>query len=203
VASFLLRSAGNWLFCFRRWRDPRDSEDLEALEREYARLCSSFPRFAAACSKDRFISCIAGICTTWSAKSRDEPPKSPLQESGDALSTPPHSPPTLPTKRLPPKNFAAAAVAEAGAAAAPAAAAGGALELDEPPARPMPAASDTDDAFEDVSMLWEPCVCGPSWADADAAFDGELEIVHALRAEIAGALRGEARARRAAHRPRS
>jgi hypothetical protein len=58
-------TAGNWLFSHRRWRDPRDSEDLEALEREYARLCSSFPRFATACSKDRFISCIAGICASW------------------------------------------------------------------------------------------------------------------------------------------
>jgi hypothetical protein len=61
-------TAGNWLFCFRRWRDPRNTEDLEVLEREYARLCSAFPRFADACSKDRFLSCIDDICSSWLPK---------------------------------------------------------------------------------------------------------------------------------------
>ena len=38
------------------------------LEREYGRLCSAFPRFAAACSQDWFLTCIADVCASWTRK---------------------------------------------------------------------------------------------------------------------------------------
>lgn len=61
-------SAGFWLLCFRRWRTPQNIEDREALEREYASLSSAFPRFATACSTERFLVCIAGVHNSWVAK---------------------------------------------------------------------------------------------------------------------------------------
>ncbi len=169
-------TAGNWLFCFRRWRDPRDSEDLEALEREYASLCSAFPRFAASCSKDRFLACIVSVCAPWFAKIRDEPPTFSLQERGDTALSPRRSP-TPP--QLPP---ATPASSDADATQAVSEAADVAFEPDAPSGTPMPAISAVayaDEMFEDVSALWEPCSRWPG-VGADTILDAE--ITDALRA---------------------
>eukprot|EP00291_Cryptomonas_curvata_P024543 CAMPEP_0172161908 /NCGR_PEP_ID=MMETSP1050-20130122/6378_1 /TAXON_ID=233186 /ORGANISM="Cryptomonas curvata, Strain CCAP979/52" /LENGTH=111 /DNA_ID=CAMNT_0012831841 /DNA_START=248 /DNA_END=579 /DNA_ORIENTATION=+ len=70
----LASSAGNWLFCNRRWLDPRDADDLCILEREYMRLCSRFPRFAACC-QSRFLDVLTDVCSSWTVKTADSPHK--------------------------------------------------------------------------------------------------------------------------------
>ena len=160
----VLSSAGNWLFCFRRWRNPHNIEDLEALEREYVRLCSAFPRFAAACSKERFLSCIASVYDSWAAKipamAQNHPSnllhiKSQLQ--------------ALPVGSALPQ----AAGTEATVAAEP---------------------SDAAESFEDVLALWEPCSAEPGcdcvtfelvYADADGAAELEGSCGSSLRGPAA------------------
>jgi hypothetical protein len=93
-------TAGNWLFCNRRWLDPRDADDRSILEQEYTRLCGSFPRFAA-CTKKRFFEVLTDVCESWTVKTADLPlkaatPVSPGSES-PALTPPPTSRTFTPT----------------------------------------------------------------------------------------------------------
>ncbi|KAJ1476671.1 hypothetical protein T484DRAFT_1965163 [Baffinella frigidus] len=47
--------AGMYLFCMRRWRDPRDPVDLEHLSQGWKELCALFPVNTANCTLDRFL----------------------------------------------------------------------------------------------------------------------------------------------------
>ena len=57
-------SAGNWLFCHRRWLDPRIPEELQILDRNYDGLCATFPGFAS-CSKANFLQILTDVCASW------------------------------------------------------------------------------------------------------------------------------------------
>ena len=57
--------AGSWLFCNRRWLDPRVSRERDILEANYATLCTTFPSFRS-CSKARFIENVTEVCASWS-----------------------------------------------------------------------------------------------------------------------------------------
>ena len=59
------RSAGNWLFCNRRWLNPEDPTDRSLLEENYATLASMFPEFGAVCSKANFILKLSEVIGTW------------------------------------------------------------------------------------------------------------------------------------------
>jgi hypothetical protein len=62
------RSAGNWLFRFRRWLDPADSEDAAALIANLDCLCALFPAISSAlatCGRDGFIRAIGEVVVRW------------------------------------------------------------------------------------------------------------------------------------------
>jgi hypothetical protein len=64
--AFACRStAGNWLFCNRRWLNPLNREERITLESNYEKLCTSFPVIAR-CSKKRFIQCVMDVSISWS-----------------------------------------------------------------------------------------------------------------------------------------
>ena len=68
------RIAGNWLFCNRRWLNPLKREDREKLERNYDKLCASFPVFAL-CPKNMFIHCVMDVTVAWTEVLVDTPRK--------------------------------------------------------------------------------------------------------------------------------
>ena len=61
------RSAGNWLFRGRRWLDPANPEDRNALNVNYDRICIQFPEFEAACRRDKFIAALGAVAGRWAA----------------------------------------------------------------------------------------------------------------------------------------
>ena len=61
----MLRSAGNWLFCNRRWLNPSFPPDRARLDAGYDALCAAFPA-AAACPRSIFLTRIAHVSTAWS-----------------------------------------------------------------------------------------------------------------------------------------
>jgi hypothetical protein len=63
------RTAGNWLFCNRRWLDPAQAEDRAQLDRAYGALCASFPAFAS-CSKADFLRTLAEVAGNWANRIR-------------------------------------------------------------------------------------------------------------------------------------
>ncbi len=63
------RTAGNWLFCNRRWLNPEDAEDRAHLERAYATLCASFPAFAT-CPRAEFFRTLAEVAGSWAHRIR-------------------------------------------------------------------------------------------------------------------------------------
>jgi hypothetical protein len=68
---FPLRStAGNWLFCNRRWLNPLDREDRQTLDHNYDKLCLVFPAFAR-CSKATFIHVLMDVSISWSDRIKD------------------------------------------------------------------------------------------------------------------------------------
>jgi hypothetical protein len=68
---FSLRStAGNWLFCNRRWLNPLDREDRQTLDHNYDKLCLVFPAFAR-CSKATFIHVLMDVSISWSDRIGD------------------------------------------------------------------------------------------------------------------------------------
>ena len=56
----VLRSAGNWLFCNRRWLDPSHPQDRARLDAGYDALCAAFPAFAA-CPRAAFLARLARV----------------------------------------------------------------------------------------------------------------------------------------------
>jgi len=58
-------TAGNWLFCNRRWLNPLNREERITLESNYEKLCVAFP-IIARCSKKRFIQCVMDVSISWS-----------------------------------------------------------------------------------------------------------------------------------------
>ena len=80
--SRIRRVAGNWLFSYRRWRDPRTADDRAELEAGYDDLVALFPAFAR-CPRDRFLVVVAEICTSWTRRTGNDfvptnPPRSPV-----------------------------------------------------------------------------------------------------------------------------
>ena len=68
---FSLRStAGNWLFCNRRWLNPQDCDDWVTLDHNYDKLCLAFPAFAR-CSKATFIHVLMDVSISWSDRIKD------------------------------------------------------------------------------------------------------------------------------------
>ena len=61
----MCRSAGNWLFCNRRWLNPDDQDDRAVLEENYTALASMFPEFAAACSRVDFFVHLSEVIGLW------------------------------------------------------------------------------------------------------------------------------------------
>jgi hypothetical protein len=61
-----LSTAGNWLFCNRRWLNPVNREERRLLESNYDALCASFPVIATICTKARFIHCVMDVFMAWS-----------------------------------------------------------------------------------------------------------------------------------------
>jgi len=57
--------AGMYLFCMRRWRDPRDATDLEELSHGWKELCALFPVNTADCTLDRFIQLCEKMHDCW------------------------------------------------------------------------------------------------------------------------------------------
>ena len=70
------RSAGNWLFCHRRWLDPRIPEERQILDSNYDGLCATFPGFAT-CSKADYIKILADVCEAWSSRAGEPEPSVP------------------------------------------------------------------------------------------------------------------------------
>jgi hypothetical protein len=62
--------AGNWLFSGRRWRNPHNTMDREALDAGYDALVATFPDFSR-CSRDHFLATISGFCASWSRSTRN------------------------------------------------------------------------------------------------------------------------------------
>eukprot|EP00291_Cryptomonas_curvata_P009805 CAMPEP_0172183184 /NCGR_PEP_ID=MMETSP1050-20130122/18836_1 /TAXON_ID=233186 /ORGANISM="Cryptomonas curvata, Strain CCAP979/52" /LENGTH=219 /DNA_ID=CAMNT_0012856757 /DNA_START=358 /DNA_END=1014 /DNA_ORIENTATION=+ len=60
----LASSAGNWLFCNRRWLEPSDSVDRANLEKNYDMLSQLYPEFSA-CSKADFLLHLSQVTTAW------------------------------------------------------------------------------------------------------------------------------------------
>ena len=99
------RTAGNWLFCNRRWLDPLKREERERLESSYDKLCESFPVFAR-CSKAQFIQCLMDVTIAWSDRINEVPRKSSGAStrkdstrvpSPGCFDGPPHQDPTSPS----------------------------------------------------------------------------------------------------------
>ena len=61
----VLRVAGNWPFCNRRWLDPRVPYERSILEMNYSALCAALPSFRA-CPKERFIENVKDTVAPWS-----------------------------------------------------------------------------------------------------------------------------------------
>jgi hypothetical protein len=84
--------AGNWLFHGRRWRNPENRKDRDALNAGYDALVAAFPVFSR-CSRDRFLKTISGFCASWSCSSqrgRDVPfPPGPSPTPSDDERPPP------------------------------------------------------------------------------------------------------------------
>ena len=62
---YAISTAGNWLFCNRRWLDPLKRDERERLEHNYNKLCTAFPVFAR-CSKAKFIQSLMDVNIAWS-----------------------------------------------------------------------------------------------------------------------------------------
>jgi hypothetical protein len=56
--------AGFWLFSGRRWRNPQNRKDREALVAGYDSLVETFPVFSL-CSRHFFFSTISSFCASW------------------------------------------------------------------------------------------------------------------------------------------
>ena len=82
-----LRTAGNWLFCNRRWLNPLKRDEREKLEQNYDKLCASFPAFAR-CSKTMFIQFLMDVTVAWTERIAETPRRS---AAAAALSA--HAPP--------------------------------------------------------------------------------------------------------------
>ena len=67
----MLRTAGNWLFCNRRWLNPIEDNDRVVLEDNYLMLCKRFPPFAS-CTQKHFLQCLRDVCTSWSERSSEK-----------------------------------------------------------------------------------------------------------------------------------
>lgn len=63
----LALTAGNWLFCNRRWLNPADAEDRRALEQAYDTLCVKHPAFTS-CTKSEFLQRLHDVCRTWNER---------------------------------------------------------------------------------------------------------------------------------------
>ena len=128
--------AGNWLFCNRRWLNPKDPKDRMNLEYNYDSLTAKFPAFAR-CPRYSFLQCLTEVCTAASserahdfraiASSPSPDPEADCDDSWTPESTPPPASAT-PSCSPPPTSCAAAPDIDAlqparPAAAAPAAAA--------------------------------------------------------------------------------
>ena len=76
----VLRSAGNWLFCNRRWLDPSHPQDRARLDAGYDALCAAFPAFAA-CPRAAFLARLAHVSAAWSA-AQHRPPRTTAGRPG-------------------------------------------------------------------------------------------------------------------------
>jgi hypothetical protein len=68
IMVFSCSTAGNWLFCNRRWLNPLNREERKTLETNYETLCAAFPILAMRCPKANFIQCIMDVSITWSER---------------------------------------------------------------------------------------------------------------------------------------
>jgi hypothetical protein len=77
TAIFSRSTAGNWLFCNRRWLDPLNRDERQILESNYDGLCASFPVIATMCTKARFILCVMDVHVAWSDRIAESSRKCP------------------------------------------------------------------------------------------------------------------------------
>jgi hypothetical protein len=75
--------AGNWLFCNRRWLNPKDPKDRMNLEYNYDALTAKFPAFAR-CPRFGFLQCLTEVCTAASSERANDYRAATLSPSPDA-----------------------------------------------------------------------------------------------------------------------
>jgi hypothetical protein len=75
--------AGNWLFCNRRWLNPKDPKDRMNLEYNYDALTAKFPAFAR-CPRFGFLQCLTEVCTAASSERANDYRTANLSPSPDA-----------------------------------------------------------------------------------------------------------------------
>ena len=84
-----LSTAGNWLFCNRRWLDPLKRDEREKLEHNYDKLCASFPAFAR-CSKNMFIQFLMDVTVAWTERIAETPRRPAAASATASASLPPN-----------------------------------------------------------------------------------------------------------------
>ena len=87
LITFVYRSAGNWLFCNRRWLDRADPADRARLDSGYDALCHSFPAFLASCPRDVFMGHLSAVSEAWIATIKKNWERRSLQAAQSALSS--------------------------------------------------------------------------------------------------------------------